>query len=40
VIGKKEQVLGKAKVHGVMLAMVSHRADERRRDLAVAETAM
>jgi hypothetical protein len=28
VIGKKEQALGKAEVHGAMLATVSRRADE------------
>jgi hypothetical protein len=40
VIGKREQALGKAEVHGAVLTMVTHRVDERRRDLAVAETAM
>jgi hypothetical protein len=40
VLGKKEQALGKVEVHSVVLATVSRRADERRRDLAVAETAM
>jgi hypothetical protein len=40
VIGKREQVLGKAEVHGAVLTTVSHRVDEHRRDLTVAETAM
>jgi hypothetical protein len=40
VIGKKEQVLGKVEVHGVVLAMMSRHANERRRDLAMAKMAM
>jgi hypothetical protein len=40
VVGKKEHALGKAEVHGAMLATVSHRTDEHRRELAVAEMAM
>jgi hypothetical protein len=40
VVGKKEHALGKAEVHGVVLATVSRRADKRRRELAVAEMAM
>jgi hypothetical protein len=39
-VGKKEHTLGKVKVHGAVLATASRRADERRRDLTVAETAM
>jgi hypothetical protein len=37
VIGKKEQALGKAEVHGAVLATVSYRVDERRRGTVVAE---
>jgi hypothetical protein len=39
-VGKKEHALGKAEVHGAVLATASRRVDERRRDLTVAEMAM
>jgi hypothetical protein len=39
-MGKKEHELGKAEVHGAMLATVSRRADKRRRGTVVAEMAM
>jgi hypothetical protein len=39
-MGKKEHELGKAEVHGVVLATVSHHVDERRRGTMVAEMEM